>query len=64
MLMSIALVSIPYKRNTPLLAHLLQYSIVAAVIRYHYVMVPLALVQSKLQIYVSRRSVGAYDVAC
>lgn len=61
--MSQTLVLVAYKRDIPLTAHLHQPGILRTVIGHKYVMSPLAFVQSKLQVNISRTSVCAYHIA-
>ena len=57
-----ALIPVADKRDIPLTAHLHQPGILRTVIGHKYVMSPLAFVQSKLQVDVSRASVCAYHI--
>lgn len=58
-----ALIPVADKRDIPLTAHLHQPGILRTVVRHKHIMSPLALVQSKLQVDVSRTSVRAYYIA-
>ena len=58
-----ALVPVADKRDTPLTAHFQQPGILRTVIGHKHVVSPLAFVQSKLQVDVSRTSVCAYHIA-
>lgn len=58
-----ALIPVADKRDIPLTAHLHQPGILRTVIGHKYVMSPLAFVQSKLQVNISRTSVCAYYIA-
>ena len=62
-LMSKALVLVADKRDIPLTAHFQQPGILRTVIGHKYVMSPLAFVQSKLQVNISRTSVCTYHIA-
>lgn len=57
-----ALIPVADKRDIPLTAYFHQPGILRTVIGYKYVVSPLALVQSKLQVDVSRASVCAYHI--